>query len=61
MKNLLKKINGKKTLVGSVLAVVYLGSLSLGFIEPNVAVEYFITVVLGVGLTHKAVKARSGE
>jgi hypothetical protein len=61
MKNLIEKVNGKKTLFGSILAVIYLGSLSMGFIEQNVAVEYFITVVLGVGLTHKAVKSRNEE
>lgn len=54
-------LNGKKTLVGAVLGVVYLGSLQMGYIEPNNAIEFLIVTICGVGLGHKAVKNRSGN
>lgn len=48
--------NGRKTFFGTFLAVVYLGAVAQGLIDRNEAIEYFITVVLGVGLGHKVVK-----
>ncbi len=59
MKKVLNWLNGKKTLIGTVLGVAYLGSVGMGLLERNEAVEWVITVVFGVGLAHKAVKAES--
>ncbi len=57
MKKLLTKLNGYKTLIGAALAVVYIGSVSQGYIEANQTIEYILTAVFSVGLAHKAIKA----
>lgn len=59
MKDIWNYLNGKKTVIGTVLGVVYLGLIGMGLIDRNEAIEYVIGTVFGVGLAHKAVKARS--
>lgn len=50
-------LNGKKTVIGTVLAAVYGGLLYIGVIDRVPEVEFIITTVLGVGLGHKVVKS----
>lgn len=59
MEDFWSKVNGYKTVLGTVAAVLYVGAVSQGLVGQNQIVEYIITVVLGVGLSHKAVKADS--
>lgn len=54
--NLWNFLNGRKTYIGGFLAVLYVGAVTLGYIQPNAACEYVITVVLGVGLGHRVLK-----
>lgn len=49
-------LDGRKTNVGMLLAVLYLGAVSQGLMQRNDGVEYLITAVLGVGLGHKVWK-----
>lgn len=51
-----KQLNGKKTAIGTALAFIYGGALYIGLIDRIEIAEHFITVVLGVGLAHKATK-----
>lgn len=46
-------LNGRKTVIGTFLAVLYVGALSQGLIARNEAAEWFITSTLGVGLADK--------
>ena len=55
--NVWNKLNGKKTLLGLFLAVLYTGLVSQGILERNASVEWLITAVTGVGIGHKIVKS----
>lgn len=61
MKNLPKKVwsklDGRKTLIGLFLAVVYSGLVAQGVIARNESVEWVIMAVTGVGVGHKIVKS----
>lgn len=61
MKNLPKKmwsmLNGRKTWIGVLIAVVYSGLVAQGVIARNESVEWVIMAVTGVGVGHKIVKS----
>lgn len=57
MKNLKYWLDGRKTLFGSLLAVLYVGAVAQGLIARSEVAEYVITIVLGVGLGDKIRKA----
>lgn len=61
MKNLPKKLwdkfNGKKTLIGLFVAVIYSGLVAQGVIARDETVEWVIMAVTGVGIGHKIVKS----
>jgi hypothetical protein len=61
MKNLPKqvwgKLNGRKTLVGLLLAIIYSGLVAQGVIARDETVEWVIMAVTGVGVGHKIVKS----
>lgn len=49
-------LNGHKTNIGGFVAATYTLLLEFNVIQENPKVVTFITVVFGVGVTHKAVK-----
>lgn len=61
MKNLVNKVwsflNGKKTLIGLFIAVVYSGLVSQGLIQRDATIEWLVLTVTGVGIGHKIVKS----
>jgi len=61
MKNLPKKmwgmLNGRKTWIGVLLAVIYSGLVAQGVIARSEAAEWVIMAVTGVGVSHKIVKS----
>lgn len=61
MKNLPKKLwdklNGRKTLIGLFLVVIYSGLVAQGLISRDETVEWVIMAVTGVGVGHKIVKS----
>lgn len=50
------KLNGRKTLIGLFLAVIYSGLVAQGVIARNEYAEWVIFTVTGVGVGHKIVK-----
>jgi hypothetical protein len=56
MKTVWTKLNGRKTLIGLFLAVIYSGLVAQGIIQRNDILESFIFGITGVGLGHKIVK-----
>lgn len=54
-------LNGKKTVIGTALGVLYAGLLAMGLIERNETVEWVIVTVFGVGVSHKVVKVVSNS
>lgn len=57
MKKLWNVLNGRKSLIGLFLAVVYSGLVAQGVLQRNEAVEWVILTVTGVGVAHKIAKA----
>jgi hypothetical protein len=61
MKNLPKKLwnilDGRKTWIGVLLAVIYSGLVAQGVIARDESVEWLIMAVTGVGVGHKIVKS----
>jgi hypothetical protein len=61
MKNLPKKLwnilDGRKTWIGVLLAVIYSGLVAQGVIARDESVEWVIMAVTGVGVGHKIVKS----
>lgn len=61
MKNLPKKLwdklNGKKTLIGLFVAVIYSGLVAQGIIARDETIEWVIMAITGVGVGHKIVKS----
>jgi len=51
------KLSGAKTVIGSLLAVLYAWALAQGLMERNEAIEALIATVGVLGFGHKAVKA----
>lgn len=57
MKRLWYLLNGRKTLIGVFLGVVYSGLVAQNIIQRNEVVESLIFGITGVGLGHKIVKS----
>ncbi len=51
-----ESLDGKKTLIGSFIAAVYLIGLQVGLWMPNEIVVLIIDFVFGVGVLHKVAK-----
>lgn len=49
-------LNGHKTNIGGFIAAIYTILLELGAIQDNPKIVTIITVVFGVGVSHKVVK-----
>ena len=56
MKRLWNLLNGRKTLIGLFLGVVYSGLVAQNVIQRNELVETAIFGLTGVGLGHKIIK-----
>jgi hypothetical protein len=58
LKELIKLLDGKKTIIGAVLAFILFGAQGAGLIDQTTFdnLRSIVEVVLGVGLTHKLVK-----
>jgi hypothetical protein len=50
-------LNGKKTLIGLLIAVVYSGLVAQGIIDRSSELEWLVMAVTGVGIGHKIVKS----
>jgi len=50
-------LNGKKTLIGIFLGIVYSGLVAQGVISRNELIETAIFGITGVGVGHKIVKS----
>lgn len=61
MKNKLSQIwswlNGKKTLIGLLIAVIYSGLVAQGIIQRDATIEWVVLAITGVGIGHKIVKS----
>jgi hypothetical protein len=57
MLKLWKLLNGKKTLIGLFLGVIYSGLVAQGVIPRNDLIETAIFGITGVGIGHKIVKS----
>ena len=57
VKSLWNTLNGRKTWLGILLAVVYSGLVTQGIIARDATVEAIIFAVTGVGVGHKLVKS----
>ena len=50
-------LNGKKTLIGLLIAVIYSGLVAQGIIERDATIEWIVLAITGVGIGHKIVKS----
>lgn len=57
VKKLWSMLDGRKTLLGVLVAVVYSGLVAQGIIARDETVEWVIMAVTGVGIGHKIVKS----